>query len=105
MKRYRLFDTTEKPTVGGDERPLVCSIDPQRLSEPGMVTVTATIDGTAPQDSGRWTVPIGLFVNGAQVDSENIDFNASGSENAEFEVQLTERGSYNIQITSGEPYQ
>jgi len=105
MKQYHLFAPNGEPSVGGDELPLVCSVDPETLSGPGEVTVTATIDGSTPQGSGSWTVPIGLYVNGAQVDSENIELNTSGSGTAEWEVQLDQNGSYNIQVTSGEPYQ
>lgn len=105
MEQHRFFASANAPSVGGSERPLVCSTDPKTLSEPGEVTVAATIDGTAPPDSGEWSVPIGLYVNGAQVDSAVIVLDASGSETAEWDVQLSENGSYVIQVTAGDPFQ
>lgn len=104
LTRYRLRSTiATAPSVGGEQRPLICDVKPESIPEPGEVTVTATIDGTAPTGE-TWTVPLGLFVNGAQVDSANVLMDDADTEVAEWTVDLEQNGSYNIQVTAGDPY-
>jgi hypothetical protein len=97
-------DDDGPPSVGGTQRPISCSVDPEQLEAPGEVTITATIEGAAPPGDPTWTVPLGLFVNGAQIDSANISLSPNGAGTANWDVFLDQNGSYQIQVTSGDPY-